>query len=130
MSTLYCIYRTLKFTRDSTSAVNEHTIYPYVHSFSNIRDKTALLRPISFPDVSPSALPPGSNFSLVAGAQHLSPQISRLTLFRIQATSRRFTVPTNTRMVNLKRDSGMQSSPAFSLTQCAYIDPHFIISFY
>ena len=52
---------------DRTSQINEHTIYPYVHSFSNIPDKTALLRPVTFPDVSPSSLPPNSNFSLVAG---------------------------------------------------------------
>lgn len=55
------------FILNRTNAVNEYTIYPYVHSFSNIRDKTALLRPISFPDVSPSSLPADSNFSLVAG---------------------------------------------------------------
>ncbi|KIP05611.1 hypothetical protein PHLGIDRAFT_24983 [Phlebiopsis gigantea 11061_1 CR5-6] len=55
------------FILNRTNAVNQYTIYPYVHSFSNIRDKTALLRPISFPDVSPLSLPADSNFSLVAG---------------------------------------------------------------
>ncbi|KAI0703013.1 N2227-domain-containing protein [Cytidiella melzeri] len=55
------------FILNRTDRVNQHTIYPYIHSFSNIRDKPAMLRAVSFPDVSPSSLPPGSNFSLVAG---------------------------------------------------------------
>ncbi|EKM56641.1 uncharacterized protein PHACADRAFT_194233 [Phanerochaete carnosa HHB-10118-sp] len=55
------------FILNRTTKVNEHTIYPYIHSFSNLTDKNALLRPISFPDVSPSSLPSNSNFSLVAG---------------------------------------------------------------
>ncbi|KAI0672280.1 N2227-domain-containing protein [Trametes maxima] len=50
-----------------TDEVNKHTIYPYVHSFSNIANNEGLLRPISIPDVLPSSLPPGSDFSLVAG---------------------------------------------------------------
>lgn len=50
-----------------TDAVNQHTIYPYVHSFSNLPNNTAMLRPITIPDVMPSSLPQGSNFSLVAG---------------------------------------------------------------
>ncbi|CAL1709816.1 unnamed protein product [Somion occarium] len=55
------------FILNRTERVGEHTLYPYVHSFSNIPNKTAMLRPVSIPDVSPSSLPPGSNFSLVAG---------------------------------------------------------------
>ncbi|GJE86375.1 N2227 domain-containing protein [Phanerochaete sordida] len=55
------------FILNRTMEENEHTIYPYVHSFSNIPNGDALLRPISFPDVSPASLPPDSNFSLVAG---------------------------------------------------------------
>ncbi|KAI0649903.1 N2227-domain-containing protein [Trametes meyenii] len=50
-----------------TDEVNKHTIYPYVHSFSNIANEEGLLRPISIPDVLPSSLPAGSDFSLVAG---------------------------------------------------------------
>ncbi|KAI0372549.1 N2227-domain-containing protein [Pilatotrama ljubarskyi] len=50
-----------------TDEINKHTIYPYVHSFSNIENNEGLLRPISIPDVLPSSLPPGSDFSLVAG---------------------------------------------------------------
>lgn len=47
--------------------MNSHVIYPYIHSFSNIRNSDGLLRAISLPDVSPASLPDGSNFSLVAG---------------------------------------------------------------
>ncbi|KAH9854552.1 N2227-domain-containing protein [Lenzites betulinus] len=50
-----------------TDAVNKHTIYPYVHSFSNLLNNEGLLRPIRIPDVLPASLPPGSDFSLVAG---------------------------------------------------------------
>ncbi|TFY80859.1 hypothetical protein EWM64_g3160 [Hericium alpestre] len=55
------------FILNRTDAVNQHTIYPYVHSFSNLRSKDALLRPVKIPDILPSDLLPGSNFSLVAG---------------------------------------------------------------
>ncbi|KAH9903376.1 N2227-domain-containing protein [Cubamyces lactineus] len=50
-----------------TDEINKHTIYPYVHSFSNIVNNEGLLRGIRIPDVLPSSLPPGSDFSLVAG---------------------------------------------------------------
>jgi len=50
-----------------TESIGEHTIYPYIHSFSNIPSKEALLRPVKIPDVLPSDLPPGADFSLVAG---------------------------------------------------------------
>ncbi|KAF9817374.1 hypothetical protein IEO21_03515 [Rhodonia placenta] len=50
-----------------TDSINEHTIFPYVHSFSNLPNSVAMLRPIAIPDVLPSSLPPGSDFSLVAG---------------------------------------------------------------
>ncbi|KAK7052931.1 hypothetical protein VNI00_004251 [Paramarasmius palmivorus] len=49
-----------------TSQPRMHTIYPYVHSFSNVTSRSSLLRAISIPDVVPT-LPPGSNFSFVAG---------------------------------------------------------------
>ncbi|KAK7678716.1 hypothetical protein QCA50_018298 [Cerrena zonata] len=55
------------FILNRTETINQHTIYPYVHSFSNIRDKAALLRGVTIPDVNPSSLPQNSNFSLVAG---------------------------------------------------------------
>lgn len=50
-----------------TDAIGQYTIYPYVHSFSNLPDREAMLRPVKIPDVLPSALPAGSSFSLVAG---------------------------------------------------------------
>ncbi|KAG2129167.1 N2227-domain-containing protein [Suillus bovinus] len=45
-----------------TDAIGQYTIYPYVHSFSNLPDREAMLRPVKIPDVLPSALPAGSNF--------------------------------------------------------------------
>ena len=50
-----------------TDEINKHTFYPYVHSFSNVFNKQSILRAISIPDVLPSDLPRGCNFSLVAG---------------------------------------------------------------
>ncbi|EIN14663.1 N2227-domain-containing protein [Punctularia strigosozonata HHB-11173 SS5] len=55
------------FILNRTTSVDAHTIYPYVHSFSNVTDRASLLRSVSIPDVLPSALPEGSDFSLVAG---------------------------------------------------------------
>lgn len=55
------------FILNRTDGVEKHKFYPYVHSFSNVPNKQAMLRPITIPDVSPSALPPTSKFSLVAG---------------------------------------------------------------
>lgn len=47
--------------------MDQHTIYPYVHSLSNLPNRAAMLKRVQIPDVLPSDLPPGSNFSLVAG---------------------------------------------------------------
>ncbi|KAI9459315.1 N2227-domain-containing protein [Russula earlei] len=55
------------FILNRTQQVHQHTIYPYVHSLSNLPDRTAMLKCVQIPDVLPSDLPPGSNFSLVAG---------------------------------------------------------------
>ncbi|KAL1757419.1 N2227-like protein-domain-containing protein [Schizophyllum commune] len=55
------------FMLNKTDEIHQHTIYPYVHSFSNCPDKEASLRPIRIPDVLPSDLPPDSGFSYVAG---------------------------------------------------------------
>ena len=51
-----------------TERVHQHTIYPYVHSFSNVPNKEALLRPVTVPDALPSDIPKTANFSLVAGS--------------------------------------------------------------
>ncbi|KAF8173243.1 N2227-domain-containing protein [Mycena galopus ATCC 62051] len=55
------------FILNRTSEINAYTIYPYVHSFSNVASHEAMMRPITIPDVLPSDLPDGVNFSLVAG---------------------------------------------------------------
>ncbi|KAG7445355.1 N2227-domain-containing protein [Guyanagaster necrorhizus] len=55
------------FILNRTDEIKKYTIYPYVHSFSNIYSRSTILRAISIPDVLPSDLPPGSDFSLVAG---------------------------------------------------------------
>ncbi|KAH7883121.1 N2227-like protein-domain-containing protein [Phlebopus sp. FC_14] len=52
---------------NKTESIGEHTIYPYIHSFSNVPSRKAMLRPVNIPDVLPSDLPPDSNFSWVAG---------------------------------------------------------------
>ncbi|KAI0265419.1 N2227-domain-containing protein [Gloeopeniophorella convolvens] len=55
------------FILNRTQEVHEHTIYPYVHSFSNVPNRAVLLKSVQIPDVLPGDLPPESNFSLVAG---------------------------------------------------------------
>ncbi|EPQ50789.1 N2227-domain-containing protein [Gloeophyllum trabeum ATCC 11539] len=55
------------FILNRTTEVEQHKIYPYVHSFSNLRSRSSLLRPVLIPDVLPSSLPPNSDFSMVAG---------------------------------------------------------------
>ncbi|KAF8263276.1 N2227-like protein-domain-containing protein [Lactarius quietus] len=55
------------FILNRTQQVHQHTIYPYAHTLSNVPDRAAVLKRIQIPDVLPSDLPPGSNFSLVAG---------------------------------------------------------------
>ncbi|KZS96886.1 N2227-domain-containing protein [Sistotremastrum niveocremeum HHB9708] len=55
------------FMLNRTDQIHEHTIYPYVHSFSNLPDRDALLRPVRIPDILPSNIPKGVDFSLVAG---------------------------------------------------------------
>ncbi|OBZ76846.1 hypothetical protein A0H81_03380 [Grifola frondosa] len=62
------------FMLNRTDEVRKHTIYPYVHSFSNLPTSDAAVRPVAIPDVLPSALPPASDFSLspVSPAAHLA----------------------------------------------------------
>ncbi|GAA5894400.1 carnosine N-methyltransferase family protein [Sporobolomyces salmoneus] len=63
------------FILNSTTRVNEHAIYPYLHSFSNIRNKEDLLSPCWIPDVDPNEIVPssedgtegGGDFSFAAG---------------------------------------------------------------
>lgn len=55
------------FILNETKDVNQHTIYPHIHTFSNAMSAKSMMRGISFPDVSPSSLPRSSRFSMVAG---------------------------------------------------------------
>jgi carnosine N-methyltransferase len=45
----------------------EYCIYPFIHSFSNIKSDEQQLAPIRIPDTLPSGLPPSVDFSMVAG---------------------------------------------------------------
>ncbi|KAF8622452.1 hypothetical protein AX15_007002 [Amanita polypyramis BW_CC] len=55
------------FILNRTDQIEKYRIYPYIHSFSNLSDHEAMLRPIRIPDVLPSDLPQSTDFSLVAG---------------------------------------------------------------
>lgn len=55
------------FILNRVSSIGEFSIYPFIHSFSNIRDSQQQLLPIQIPDVLPSNLPPTADFSMVAG---------------------------------------------------------------
>jgi len=47
--------------------VNMYTLYPWVHQYCNNMSNADQIRPIEFPDVSPTDMPPNSNFSMAAG---------------------------------------------------------------
>jgi carnosine N-methyltransferase len=66
-----------------TNEIRKHKLYPYVHSFSNVPTRQTMLHPVYIPDVLPSALPPGSNFSLVAGESRYSFQLSVMCISTI-----------------------------------------------
>ncbi|KAG0083413.1 hypothetical protein BGZ92_010802 [Podila epicladia] len=55
------------FILNKTTQVDQFTIYPYIHSFSNIVRSQDVLTPALIPDVSPSEIPTGTDFSMVAG---------------------------------------------------------------
>ncbi|KAJ3551771.1 hypothetical protein NM688_g4515 [Phlebia brevispora] len=46
------------FILNRTSQADEHTIYPYIHSFSNVWDRLAMLRAVKIPDVLLSLIEP------------------------------------------------------------------------
>ncbi|KAI9485456.1 MAG: N2227-like protein-domain-containing protein [Benjaminiella poitrasii] len=46
---------------------NQYRIYPFIHSFSNIKSDTQQLSPVMVPDVLPANLPASVDFSMVAG---------------------------------------------------------------
>ncbi|KAG8991336.1 hypothetical protein FRB90_001390 [Tulasnella sp. 427] len=55
------------FVLNRMNQVNQYTIYPWIHSFSNMKSSASITAPISLPDVCPSDLPQPSDFSLIAG---------------------------------------------------------------
>lgn len=97
------------YTPTRTDAVNQHTIYPYVHSFSNLPNNAAMLRPITIPDVMPSSLPQGSNFSLVAGECVAVGVLRPPLTYVMEVTSRRSTAPPMTTATSRRADNGMPS---------------------
>ncbi|KAJ2777177.1 hypothetical protein H4R18_005281 [Coemansia javaensis] len=54
---------------NQTQAAGQHTIYPFVHQFSNVATAADQLRPVRVPDVLPSDMPHAGTaaFSMVAG---------------------------------------------------------------
>ena len=55
------------FILNKTQSVNQFKIYPYIHSFSNIVKPNDVLISAMIPDVNPSEIPRGADFSMVAG---------------------------------------------------------------
>lgn len=55
------------FVLNKTMRINQHVIYPFVHSSSNWRHAKDMLRPVRIPDINPSDLPSHVDFSMVAG---------------------------------------------------------------
>lgn len=55
------------YVLNKTARVDEHVVYPYVHSSSCWRTAEDMLRPVKVPDVRPSDLPSHVDFSMVAG---------------------------------------------------------------
>ncbi|KAF9576739.1 hypothetical protein EC968_005512 [Mortierella alpina] len=55
------------FILNKAKHVNQFRIFPYVHSFSNIVKPDDVLTEALIPDVNPSEIPRGTDFSMVAG---------------------------------------------------------------
>ncbi|CAO3684472.1 unnamed protein product [Rhizopus microsporus] len=55
------------FILNRVKEVNEYSIYPFIHSYSNIKSDLDQLSPIKVPDVLPAHLPSTVDFSMVAG---------------------------------------------------------------
>ncbi|CAG8485634.1 2063_t:CDS:10 [Ambispora gerdemannii] len=47
--------------------IHQYEIYPYIHSFSNIKSSEDQLKPVFIPDILPNDLPSDTDFSMVAG---------------------------------------------------------------
>lgn len=55
------------FILNKTISTNQHVLYPFIHSSSNWRTATDMLRAIRIPDINPTDLPSHIDFSMVAG---------------------------------------------------------------
>ncbi|KAI8993126.1 N2227-like protein-domain-containing protein [Pilobolus umbonatus] len=55
------------FVLNRMTKENEYSIYPFIHSFSNIKSDEHQLAPILIPDTLPANLPATVDFSMVAG---------------------------------------------------------------
>ncbi|KZO94744.1 N2227-domain-containing protein [Calocera viscosa TUFC12733] len=55
------------FILNRTTETNQWSIYPHVHSFSNLKSSSSLLQPVRVPDVIPGNRRTGPDFSQVAG---------------------------------------------------------------
>mmetsp|Transcript_5412 Transcript_5412/g.8895 ORF Transcript_5412/g.8895 Transcript_5412/m.8895 type:complete len:380 (+) Transcript_5412:106-1245(+) len=56
-----------QFILNRSEGSESYTIYPWLHSTSNVVNTDDFLRPVSVPDMDPSVLPPNSDFSMIAG---------------------------------------------------------------
>ncbi|KAJ3067296.1 hypothetical protein HDU98_009518 [Podochytrium sp. JEL0797] len=55
------------FVLNSMKTENAHTIYPWIHGFSNMQNAEHQLRPVGVPDIVPGGIPETADFSMVAG---------------------------------------------------------------
>jgi carnosine N-methyltransferase len=55
------------FILNKAQRVKQFKIYPYIHSFSNIVRSDDVLTAAWIPDVNPTEIPRGTDFSMVAG---------------------------------------------------------------
>ncbi|XP_033869820.1 carnosine N-methyltransferase isoform X1 [Acipenser ruthenus] len=55
------------FVLNRCTKVNDMTLYPWIHQFSNNKQSADQTRPVHFPDVNPQSLPHNPEFTMVAG---------------------------------------------------------------
>ncbi|XP_064595924.1 carnosine N-methyltransferase-like [Liolophura sinensis] len=55
------------FVLNKCREVNAFTLYPWVHSWINLRSFSHQIEAVTFPDVNPADLPASANFSMAAG---------------------------------------------------------------
>lgn len=62
-----CQCFTFEFLRYRCLMNNEHKLYPYIHQYVNNLGKFDQTRSITFPDVSPTQIPPKGVMNMIAG---------------------------------------------------------------